>query len=471
MEKEILLLTSIFRYMKTKHTILSVILIAFFVSCSDEGGINTTDIDESKVNQADLITNNLLTGTSTPIEGQYIVVLNSGELSKIKPSDDAQRKQLKGVEAKTFYQSAVSKMKEEIAVKRSIDFGLPDESIKTVYGFAIEGFTAELTSDEVERLRNDPRVQYVVQDQLISLMSAGGSSASNVRATAAVSSAQITPWGITRVGGAGNGTGKTAWIIDTGIDLDHPDLNVDVARSISFTGDNNPDDGNGHGTHVAGTVAAKDNNIGVVGVAAGANVVALKVLGDNGRGAFSWTVQAIDYVAAVAQSGDAANMSLGPDNRLTDPLTDQATKNLGRAGIKVAMAAGNSNDDSRYYSPGRNNGPNLYTVSALAKGDFFVYFSNYGSPVDYIAPGFNIESTWIGGGYNTSSGTSMASPHVCGLLLLGEISTDGFAKNGYWEVRGWWNLYATGRISENDIYSRSVYIADPDGNADPIAHR
>lgn len=454
--------------MKNKHTIMSVILMVFFVSCSEEAAINTTDTNESKVTQADLITNNLLTGTTTPIEGQYIVVLNSGELSKIKPSDDAQRKQLKGVEAKAFYQSAISKMKDEIAVKRSIDFGLPDESIKNVYGFAIEGFTAELTSDEVERLRKDPRVQYVVQDQLISLMNAGGSNGSIVRATSGISSSQTTPWGITRVGGAGNGTGKTAWIIDSGIDLDHPDLNVDVARSISFTGDNNPDDGNGHGTHVAGTVAAKDNNIGVVGVAAGANVVALKVLRDDGTGAFSWTVQAIDYVAAVAQSGDAANMSLGPRNRFIDPLTDQATQSLGQAGVKVAMAAGNSSDDAAFYSPGRNNGSNLYTVSALAQGDFFVYFSNYGSPVDYIAPGFNVESTWLAGGYNTISGTSMASPHVCGLLLLGQISTDGFAKNGYWEVRGW---YATGRISETNIYRRSVYISDPDGNADPIAHR
>jgi len=237
-------------------------------------------------------------------------------------------------------------------------------------------------------------------------------------------------------------TGKTAWIVDSGIDSDHPDLVVDVSRSRSYLtrGRYSIEDGNGHGTHVAGTVAAIDNTIGVVGVAPGATIVALRVLDNRGSGDFSWTIAALDYVAASASIGDAVNMSLGPTSRYTDTAVDAAVTNVADLGIKIAIAAGNASDDALYYSPARVNHTNVYTVSAMDNTDTFAYFSNYGTPVDVSGPGVSVYSTYKEGGYATLNGTSMASPHVCGLLLLGNITTDGFV-NG-----------------------------DPDGNPDPIAH-
>src|SRR5678815_3248042 len=114
--------------------------------------------------------------------------------------------------------------------------------------------------------------------------------------------------------GYGDGTGKTAWIIDSGIDFDHPDLNVDVKRSKSFlTGNTSADDENGHGTHVAGIIGAKNNNFGVLGVASGANLVSLRVLDKDGNGTLSSIIQALAYVNANGKAGDVVNMSIGED--------------------------------------------------------------------------------------------------------------------------------------------------------------
>jgi len=243
--------------------------------------------------------------------------------------------------------------------------------------------------------------------------------------------------------GYGDYTGThLAWIIDTGIDLNHPDLNVNTTLAKTFVPrTTTAEDDNGHGTHCAGIVAAKDNTIGVIGVAANAYVVPVKVLDKRGSGAYSTIIAGVDYVAANATDGDAANLSLG--GGIYDPI-DQAVINLGLSGVYVAMAAGNESDDANNHSPARANGLNLYTVSACDINDNWAYFSNYGNPpIEFCAPGVNVYSTYKGDAYTTMSGTSMASPHVCGLLLLtnGNVKTDGYV------------------------------IGDPDGNPDPIAHK
>ncbi|NDK55027.1 S8 family peptidase [Pontibacter fetidus] len=309
-----------------------------------------------------------------------------------------------------------------------------DFAIERAYGKALVGVVANLTPADVEKLRNDDRVAYIEPDRIVMLAKPGTGGGG--------STGEEVPYGVTRVGSA-SGAGKTAWVIDTGIDLDHPDLNVDVARSVTmFTSGRDAgsaDDGNGHGTHVAGTIGAKKGNgIGVVGVAYDATVVAVKVLDSRGSGSYSGVIAGVDYVAANGKSGDAANMSLGGP---TSDALDQAVLNAAGKGIKFAIAAGNESAHANTSSPARVNHANVYTVSAMDINNKFASFSNYGNPpVDYCAPGVSIKSTWKGGAYNTISGTSMASPHVAGLLLLGNISTDG---------------YVTG---------------DPDGNADPIAH-
>lgn len=362
--------------------------------------------------------------TMKPIEGQYVVVL---------------KENMSGKYATQKYSERIVSLKKDYLARFST-IKLTSEKIKQTYGYTISGFAAQLDKEQLQSLKQDDRVKSIEQDYTITLNpdlsiqkgkpSGGGGS---------TLPAEVTPWGISRVGGGLSGVGKTAWIIDTGIDLTHPDLNVDLARSKSFLGGidaNNPNDGNGHGTHVAGTVAAIDNTIGVIGVAAGAKVVAVRVLDSRGSGSYSGVIAGVEYVSANGQAGDAANMSLG--GPVSSALNDAVIK--ASANVKFALAAGNESDDANNHSPASANGTNIYTVSAMDKNDVFAYFSNYGTSVDFCAPGVSIQSLWKGGGMNTISGTSMAAPHVCGLLLLNHLNSDG-------NVTG-----------------------DPDGNADPIAH-
>ena len=399
----------------------ALIILVIFARCSEDASLDAQSDLNSELLQESISEN------YSPIPGQYIVTFNSNTLAK-RPVKST----------KIAYETTMSKVKEEVLTKFE-SLKLEKSNVKATFGYALEGFVAVLTDAQLEELKKDPRVKSIESDYVIALAPPPGKGPGN--GGGGTDPVQETPWGITRVGGAVNGAGKTAWIIDSGIDSDHPDLNVDVARSRSYVtkGKNSIEDGSGHGTHVAGTVAALDNNIGVVGVAPGATIVALRVLDDRGSGSFSWTIQALDYVAANASAGDAVNMSLGPRSRYTDSAVDAATLNVASLGIKIAIAAGNSSDDSAFYSPARNNHPNIYTVSAMDINDNWASFSNYGSPVDYAAPGVNVKSTYKDGGYASLNGTSMASPHVCGLLLLGNIVSDGFV-NG-----------------------------DPDGNPDPIA--
>jgi subtilisin family serine protease len=169
---------------------------------------------------------------------------------------------------------------------------------------------------------------------------------------------------------------------------------VDVGRAFSAINRSNGNDDNGHGTHVAGTIAAKNDGNGVVGVAAGANVVPVKVLDRRGSGTFSGVIAGVDYVAANGSNGDVANMSLtgGGYSALDNAVSAAAAK-----GIKFALAAGNDGSNANNYSPARTNGGNIYTVSAINSSNVFASWSNYGNPpVDYAAPGVSVLSTWKG---------------------------------------------------------------------------
>jgi subtilisin family serine protease len=404
----------IFKPNTTFVALAGMAISSLFLSCEAEEQITET---QNLKNDSSV----LQESQSQAITGQYIVTLNAAA-SRTISSDDSYKGRLANVNA------FVNEMISSPTMKST--------SIKQVYGFAITGFTATLSPEQVKTLQSDSRVASVEPDVLVKLSVAKEETANRAFV------AQNTPYGITRVNGGVDGTGKTAWIIDSGIDLDHPDLNVDVARSRSFVpGEPLPDDQNGHGSHVAGTVAAIDNGIGVIGVAPNAKVVALKVLGADGSGATSGIIAALDYVAAVGEPGDAANMSLGPAVPILgiNSALDNATTRVGAKGIGVAIAAGNSTSIANLYSPARASGANVYTVSAMDSNDQFAYFSNFGSVVDYCAPGVSVYSTSMQGGYATLSGTSMAAPHVCGLLLLGDLRTDG-----------------------------NVFL-DPDFNPDPIA--
>jgi subtilisin family serine protease len=314
------------------------------------------------------------------------------------------------------------------------DAGIAQDAIILAYSGTISGVAARLSNSEVDQLSKDNRVAFIEQDRVVML-------ARPTKPGDDTTPSQVVPWGITRVGGGATYTGtKKAWVIDTGIDYTHPDLNVNTSLSKTFVSrTTNANDDNGHGSHVAGTIGAINNNIGVVGVAAGAQVVAVKVLDRRGSGAYSGVIAGVDYVGATAANGDIANMSLG--GPVSDAL-DAAVINAANKGIKFALAAGNESTHANNSSPARVNHNNVYTISAMSSTDTWASFSNYGNPpVDYCLPGVSINSTWMKGGYNTISGTSMASPHAAGILMWGSFKTDGFVKN------------------------------DPDGNPDPIMVR
>ncbi len=304
-------------------------------------------------------------------------------------------------------------------------------SIKATYKHSIKGFTINMPCHAAAKAFG--------KDNLIKSMEPDGIVSINKGKPVQNPDPQQESWGTGRVGGPVDGTGYTAWIIDSGIDLDHPDLNVDTSRAFSAVR-GGADDQNGHGTHVAGTIGALDNTIGSLGVAPNTTVVPVRVLDRRGSGSISGVISGVDYVAANAAPGDCVNMSLGGgiSQSLDDAVLAAAAK-----GPIFAIAAGNEGQDANNSSPARVNGPNVFTISAIDINDTMPSWSNWGNPpVDYAAPGVNIFSTWKGGGTNTISGTSMATPHACAVLMLtgGNPSTSGTA-NG-----------------------------DPDGNPDPIIH-
>jgi subtilisin len=302
-----------------------------------------------------------------------------------------------------------------------------------VYSHALKGYAAAMPAAVAARLQSLERVAFVQRDRVVR------------------TAAQTVPTGINRVDadlsptaaidGADQRVNVDVAIIDTGIDLDHPDLNVYTAGGRNCLAPMlPPEDLNGHGTHVAGTVGALDNATGVVGVAPGARVWPVKVLSDAGVGLTSHVVCGIDYVASQASQIEVANMSLGGageddgncGNRNGD-AEHQAICRAVNAGVTFAVAAGNDSEDAASSSPAAYD--EVITVSALAdfngqpgggaastcrsdQDDTFANFSNFGPDVDLIAPGVCILSTSMLGGYATLSGTSMASPHVAGGAAL-----------------------------------------------------
>ena len=310
-------------------------------------------------------------------------------------------------------------------------------SVIHVYKYALKGFNAIIPNVKLEQVKNDPRVSYVEKDQKVFAFDKPPHSHST-DSDSVQSSLQVIPTGVERINAdlssteAGNGSGIVdvdIAIIDTGLDTKHPDLNVYKHARCTGTGPNK--DQNGHGTHVAGTAAALDNEEGVVGVAPGARLWGVKVLDATGSGTLGCVIAGIDYVTSHAAEIEVANMSLG--FRGTSTALDEAIETSVAAGVVYVVAAGNSAEDAVAFSPA--NHPNVITVSAIADfngqpggsaqstclneiDDTFAYFSNFGDLIELAAPGVCIYSTWLNGGYNTISGTSMSSPHVAGAAAL-----------------------------------------------------
>lgn len=229
------------------------------------------------------------------------------------------------------------------------------------------------------------------------------------------------------------GAGVRVAVIDTGVDVSHPDLaaNLDLSLAKDCVGENSlpADDLNGHGSHVAGTIAALNNTIGSIGIGTEIKVVPVKVLNRRGSGSWSTVICGIDYVTANAGSIQVANMSLGGSGSecstsgCTKTALQIAVEASVAAGVTYAVAAGNEGANASTKVPAAYDA--VITVSAysdadgvLGTGDSWPSFTNFGADVDLAAPGVNIFSTWKDGGYNTISGTSMATPHVAAAAAL-----------------------------------------------------
>ena len=221
---------------------------------------------------------------------------------------------------------------------------------------------------------------------------------------------------------ASRGKGIRVAILDTGADLDHPDLKVAIVAERDFSGSGSAEDGDGHGTHCAGIIGARRNGVGLVGVAPECELLIGKVLADDGRGSYDWIANGIDW--AVSAKADIISMSLG--GSATTPELHRAIHDALAAGATVICAAGNDGSFgvNTIGYPGRYG--SVLTVAAHDPNGNRAGFSSRGGEVDFMAPGTDIWSTYRNGGYATLSGTSMATPFVAGLaaLILSKHRTD-----------------------------------------------
>ena len=316
-------------------------------------------------------------------------------------------------------------------------------TIGFVYRHALTGYSAELSDQAVDELRDDPRVQHVIEDVFVE-------PAEEIEIDTddnewVEPEAAVIPTGISRTFAASNNAldidgqddvraDVDVAVLDSGIDASHPDLNVVNRVDCTQGGETciaNSGTPGDHGTHVAGIVGALDNGFGVVGMAAGARLWSVKVLGLNG-GQWTWVLAGIDWVAAHSGQIEVANMSLGSSSVIFElpELLDQAREE----GVVYAVAAGNQNIDVKERTP--SNVLSAITVSAIADYDGLpggeasptcanyglddqrANFSNWGAGVDIAAPGVCIASTEPGNKYGMKSGTSMATPYVAGAAAI-----------------------------------------------------
>lgn len=271
----------------------------------------------------------------------------------------------------------------------------------------VNGQAVILTPGEEELLKNNPLVVYVEEDVIVS---ASGKKPSPVPPP------QTLPWGIARIHandtwGSTTGAFVKVGIIDTGISLSHPDLAANVKGGVNtISPTRSPEDDNGHGSHVAGTIAAVNNSIGVVGGAPSVHLYAIKSLNRNGSGYLSDIIEGLDW--AITNDMDVVNMSLGSSVNSVSFAT--AVARVHAAGIIQVAAAGNDGGAVSY--PARY--PEVVAVSATNSSDALASWSNRGPEVDFAAPGVSVYSTYKGSSYATLSGTSMASPHVAAVFAL-----------------------------------------------------
>jgi len=415
---------------------LIVFLFIFFSACENPEAIN-----EIKNNEEELVKTlpNTYDNSGKVIPNQYIVLLKSDEVITEFPSTQVERAdETSSGELATQHRKSVLPSEDYPFLAK---YGLGKKNILETYQGFTPGLLLNIDEETAKALSKDPLVEIVEQDKIIAL-----SVAPLLRTPFLPSNegkkAEVRTYGVQRVGGSvdfskdSDWNKRWAWIMDSGIDYDHPDLHVNTKFSVDFTQSTHSfDDKLGHGTHVAGIIGAKNNSYGVEGVAAGAVLLAVKVLDDKGEGTTSSVLQGLYHIYRKGLRDDVVNISLGGTD---SGIIAFGINLLSRLGAQVVVAAGNSGQDANTVSPANINSPRVYTVGAIDWNDSFTSYSNYGSALDFVAPGEGILSTYPGGMYAYMGGTSMAAPHVTGIMLLnsGNYRTSGqvWGRNRYLPV-------------------------------------
>jgi subtilisin family serine protease len=403
-----------------KSFTIPAVSLLMLVSCNKEMPEQTQNTVESVVTPA--------SNEGNIIDNQYIIVLKDTEVA---PAKSYITKAFTDRDEKEQFM----KEKSIIVTNQLNDFLISNEinteKVIAYYTAAMSGFAITLTEAEYEKLSKSNKISSLEYDRIESLPDFKVEGIDNGGARA-----QTTPCGITNAGGSTNaGYMRWIWIIDTGVDLDHPDLNVLTSRCSTFAG-GTADDCWGHGTHVAGIAAARNNSIGVVGVAANAPIVGVKVFGCSGGSATSTILSGFDYVATLDIPGDVVNVSLGGYYGSSCSLNSSyrtILTSLSNDGVLISVAAGNNSADATLYQPACVNATNLATIANMTCWKTLSSSSNHGAGCDYIATGNNVYSTYKDGLYAHMSGTSMAAPHVAGIMNIrnglpasnGTISANG----------------------------------------------
>ncbi|MBI2980461.1 MAG: S8 family serine peptidase [Chloroflexi bacterium] len=348
-------------------------------------------------------------------------------------------------------------------------------TVKEVYHI-VPAIAATMPSNNLDTLRADPRVKSVEVDTTFSLSptTPGPSSPSGGESPL---SGQVLPWGVDRIDAelvhpSNNGTGIKVAILDSGIDLDHPDLAV--SGNVTFvTGTTTGDDDNGHGTLVAGIVGALDNDIGVIGVAPEAALYAVKVLNYNGSGTMSNILSGIQW--ALDNNMQVINMSFGSAMQMPSTIKD-ALDNAYNAGIVIVAGAGDGGNaggtGDNIWNPARYE--SVIAVGATDNTDARYTSSSTGYTLELVAPGVDIYSTAMGGGYGNITGTSASSPHAAGVAAL--LITDNVTNNVDVRYRlrnsaedlgaaGWESQFGKGMVNA----SRAINFSEPPDQSMPTS--
>jgi subtilisin family serine protease len=323
------------------------------------------------------------------------------------PASAAPEGQVRGVDSPTAIDNSyVVVYKDSAAAEAKSTADSLGSNVSYEYDSVFNGFAATMSEQSAKQLAADPDVAFVQQNQVVSVLTDQPNPPS---------------WGLDRIDQrdlpvnanysySTTASNVHAYIIDTGMDLDHPAFGGRASSGYDAIEPGTPaEDGHGHGTHVAGTVGGT-----TFGVAKGVSLVAVRVLNNSGSGTSAQVAAGVEWVTENAIKPAVANMSLGIN--AVDGVINEAVADSIESGVTYAIASGNSNANACGFSPALV--PTAITVNASTNADARASFSNYGNCTDIFAPGQNITSSWLNGGTNTISGTSMAAPHVAGAAAL-----------------------------------------------------